>query len=78
MRCTGFFHWLFTFTHSEEEDEEGEEPWRTSTTAWCSDDFCLNDPIVQTIQRKIGLTTGVLDDNYYEHLQLLKYGELTE
>mmetsp|Transcript_15816 Transcript_15816/g.43751 ORF Transcript_15816/g.43751 Transcript_15816/m.43751 type:complete len:583 (-) Transcript_15816:248-1996(-) len=57
----------------EEEDEEGEEPWRTSTTAWCSDDFCLNDPIVQTIQRKIGLTTGVLDDNYYEHLQLLKY-----
>jgi len=54
-------------------DGDGEEIWRTSTTAWCQDDTCMDDPIVQRIERKIGLTTGIVDENYYENLQLLKY-----
>ena len=51
--------------------------WRTSSTAWCNDE-CLNDPIAQRIERRIGLTTGVTDESYYEELQLLKYGTWTE
>ena len=59
----------------DDDDDDGEEAWRTSTTAWCQDDECMDDPIVQRIERKIGLTTGIVDENYYENLQLLKYGE---
>ncbi|VEU34285.1 unnamed protein product [Pseudo-nitzschia multistriata] len=62
----------------EEQEENGDsesepEPeWRTSTTAWCQES-CVDDPVVQRIQRKIGLTTGVLDEDYYENLQVLRY-----
>eukprot|EP00536_Pseudo-nitzschia_multiseries_P010504 jgi/Psemu1/259045/estExt_Genewise1Plus.C_3220031 len=59
------------------DDDDGDDgddgDWRTSTTAWCKDDFCKRDPIVENVQRKIGLTTGVVDDSYYEAIQLLKY-----
>jgi prolyl 4-hydroxylase len=53
--------------------EDEEKPWRTSSTAWCEDKICAEDPVVKRVQQRIGLTTGVTDDDYYEMLQLLKY-----
>jgi len=57
----------------DDEDEEDEVEWRTSTTAWCTNKVCNKDPIARRVQERIGFTTGVMDNNYYEHLQLLKY-----
>mmetsp|Transcript_1599 Transcript_1599/g.3844 ORF Transcript_1599/g.3844 Transcript_1599/m.3844 type:complete len:715 (-) Transcript_1599:658-2802(-) len=61
---------------SKENDQDAREKeprWRTSTTAWCEDEICRLDPVAQRVQRRIGLTTGVTDESYYEFLQLLKY-----
>ncbi len=69
----------------EEEEDEGEErpekdkisdepSWRTSTTAWCNKEICDSDPIAKRIHERIGYTTGVTDQAYYEDFQLLKYG----
>jgi len=55
-----------TFTSVESKD-------RTSSNAWCQEE-CLEDPVVQTVLKRIEDLTGVPDTNS-EHLQLLKYGE---
>ncbi len=60
-------------TLENEEDDEGEMAYRTSTNAWCMDD-CYNDPIAQKVIQKIENTTGI-PDSYSEYLQLLKYGK---
>ena len=57
-----------------EEIQEEEEAWRTSTTAWCKEEVCMEDPIAKRIHDRIGFTTGVTDESYYEYFQLLKYG----
>ena len=65
-----------TETQTDDDDDDDatdDEQWRTSTTAWCSEQSCGTDPIVRDIERKIGYTTSVVDTAYFEHLQLLKY-----
>ena len=59
----------------DDEDESSDEPsWRTSTTAWCDAKVCDSDPILTRIHERIGYTTGVTNQAYYESFQLLKYG----
>ena len=47
---------------------------RTSTTAWCENPNCYQDPIVQNVVGKISSLLEI-PDAYGEHLQLLKYEE---
>ena len=62
------------YDEDELEDElNGDDAYRTSTNAWCTDD-CSNDPIAQRVVQKIENTTGIPEVNS-EYLQLLKYGE---
>ena len=55
------------------DDDNETKDWRTSSTAWCDETICMNDPIAMRVEQRIKLTTGVTDTDYYEHLQLLKY-----
>jgi len=53
--------------------ESFENPTRTSTTAWCTDD-CHEDLVPVAIQQRIANLTRIPDDNS-EYMQLLRYQE---